>query len=50
MFTDDLLTKLDMALTEHSDECPLEDIKRFAVEYRDGAARLAAVLLAHVKA
>ena len=42
--------KLDKALTEHPDECPLEDMKQFAVEYRDGAARLAAVLLAHVKA
>ena len=44
-----LLAKLDKALTEHPDECPLEDMKRFAVEYRDGAARLAAVLLAHAK-
>ena len=50
MFADDLLAKLDKALTEHPDECPLEDMKQFAVEYRDGAARLAAVLLAHVKA
>ena len=49
MFADHLLAKLDKALTEHPDECPLEDMKRFAVEYRDGAARLAAVLLAHVK-
>ena len=49
LFTDDLLAKLDKALSEHPDEFPLEDMKRFAVEYRDGAARLAAVLLAHVK-
>ena len=49
MLTDDLLAKVDKALTEHPDECPLEDTKRFAVEYRDGAARLAAVLLAHAK-
>ena len=49
MFTDVLLAKLDKALTEHPDECPLEDMKRFAIEYRDGAARLAAVLLAHAK-
>ena len=49
MFADDLLAKLDKALTEHPDECPLEDMKRFAVEYREGAAQLAAVLLAHVK-
>ena len=38
MLTDDLLAKVDKALTEHPDECPLEDMKRFAVEYRDGAA------------
>ena len=44
-----LLAKVDKALTEHPDECPLEDMKRFAVEYRDGAARLAAVLLTHAK-
>ena len=49
MFTDDLLAKLHKALTEHPDEFPLENMKRFATEYRDGAARLAAVLLAHVK-
>jgi len=49
LFTDDLLAKLDKALSEHPDEFPLEDMKRFAVEFRDGAARLAAVLLAHVK-
>ena len=49
VFADDLLAKLDKALSEHPDEFPLEDMKRFAVEYRDGAARLAAVLLAHVK-
>jgi|SRR6188768_3490970 len=49
LFTDNRLAKLDRALTEHPDECPLEDMKRFAIEYRDGAARLAAVLLAHVK-
>ena len=49
LFTDDLLAKLDKALTEHPDECPLEDMKRFAVEFRDGAARLAVVLLAHAK-
>ena len=49
MFADDLLAKLDKALTEHPDEFPLENMKRFATEYRDGAARLAAVLLAHVK-
>ena len=49
VFADDLLAKLDKALTEHPDECPLEDMKRFAIEYRDGAARLAAVLLAHAK-
>jgi len=49
VFTDDLLAKLDKALMEHPDECPLEDMKRFAVEFRDGAARLAVVLLAHAK-
>ena len=49
LFADNLLAKLDKALTEHPDECPLEDMKRFAIEYRDGAARLAAVLLAHAK-
>ena len=49
MFADDWLAKLDKALTEHPDECPLENMKRFAIEYRDGAARLAAVLLAHAK-
>ena len=49
VFANNLLAKLDKALTEHPDECPLEDMKRFAVEYRDGAARLAAVLLAHAK-
>ena len=49
LFTDDLLAKLDKALTEHPDDCPLEDMKRFAVEFRDGAARLAVVLLAHAK-
>jgi len=49
VFADDLLAKLDKALTEHPHECPLEDMKRFAIEYRDGAARLAAVLLAHAK-
>ena len=49
LFADDLLAKLDKALTEHPDECPLEDMKRFVIEFRDGAARLAAVLLAHVK-
>ena len=49
LFADNLLAKLDKALTEHPDECPLEDMKRFAVEYRDGAGRLAAVLLAHAK-
>src|SRR6188768_4302801 len=32
MLTDDLLAKVDKALTEHPDECPLEDMKRFAVE------------------
>ena len=47
MFADDWLAKLDKALTEHPDEFPFEDMKRFATEYRDGAARLAAVLLAH---
>jgi hypothetical protein len=35
VFTDDLLGKLDKALTDHPDECPLEDMKPFAVEYRD---------------
>ena len=49
LFADNLLAKLDKALTEHPDECPLEDMKRFAIEYRDGAGRLAAVLLAHAK-
>ena len=49
LFTDDLLAKLDKALSEHPDEFPLEDMKRFAVELRDGAARLSAILLAHVK-
>ena len=49
MFADDLLAKLDKALTEHPHECPLEDMKRFAIEYREGAARLAAVLLANVR-
>ena len=49
VFADDLLAKLDKALTEHPDDCPLEDMKRFAVEFRDGAARLAVVLLAHAK-
>ena len=49
LFTDDLLAKLDKALSEHPDEFPLEDMKRFAVEFRDGAARLAVVLLAHAK-
>ena len=49
LFTDDLLAKLDKALSEHPDEFPLEDMKRFAVELRDGAARLCAILLAHVK-
>ena len=49
VFADDLLAKLDKALTEHPHECPLEDMKRFAVEFRDGAARLSAILLAHVK-
>ena len=49
VFAAALLAKLDKALTEHPDECPLEDMKRFAVEYRDGAACLAAVLLAHVR-
>ena len=36
LFADDLLAKLDKALTEHPDECPLEDMKRFVIEYRDG--------------
>ena len=49
MFSDDWLAKLDKALTEHPDDLPLKDMKRFAMEYRAGAARLAAVLLAHVK-
>ena len=49
MFSDDWLAKLDKALTEHPDDFPLKDMKRFAMEYRAGAARLAAVLLAHVK-
>jgi len=49
MFSDDWLAKLDKALTEHPHECPLEDMKRFAIEYREGAARLAAVLLANVR-
>jgi len=49
LFTDDLLAKLDKALSEHPDEFPLEDMKRFAVELRDGAARLSAILLAHVR-
>jgi hypothetical protein len=49
IFADDWLVKLDKALTESPDECPLEDMKRFSTEYRDGAARLAAVLRAHVK-
>jgi len=29
LFTDDLLAKLDKALSEHPDEFPLEDMKRF---------------------
>jgi hypothetical protein len=33
LFTDDLLAKLDKALSEHPDEFPLEDMKRFAVEF-----------------
>ena len=49
VFADDLHAKLDKALTEHPHECPLEDMKRFAIEYREGAARLAAVLLANVR-
>ena len=49
MFSDDWLAKLGKALTEHAGEFPLEDMKRFSTEYRNGAARLAAVLLAHVK-
>ena len=49
MFSDDWLAKLDKALTERPHECPLEDMKRFAIEYREGAARLAAVLLANVR-
>ena len=49
LFTDDLLAKLDKALSEHPDEFPLEDMKRFAIEFRDGASRLSAILLAHVK-
>jgi hypothetical protein len=49
MFSDDWLAKLDKALTEHPDDFPLKDMKRFAMEYRAGAARLEAVLLAHVK-
>jgi len=49
MFADDWLAKLDKALTEQPEEFPLKDMKRFAIEYRDGAARLAAVLFAHAK-
>jgi len=43
------LWKVDRATRLRKSEFPLEDVKLFATEYRDGAARLAAVLLAHVK-